>query len=60
MLNAALYINNMKIKVTIKKDSAAAKVVKAFRAQKDAFKQVVQSGKASGYDRSKPRKVASI
>jgi hypothetical protein len=50
----------MKIKVTIKKDSAAAKVVNAFKAQKEAFKRVVQSGKAGGYDRTKSRKVASV
>ena len=38
-----------KIKVNIKKDSVAAKAFKAFMAEKDAFRQAVQSGNVNSY-----------
>lgn len=55
------YQEVMKIKVTIKKGSAAAKVVHAMKAEKDAFKAVVSTGKAAHSPvRSKPSKVATV
>ena len=49
----------MKIKITIQKDSAAAKIFEAFKAEKEAFKKFVETGKATNNDRPKSEKVAS-
>ena len=48
----------MNIKVTIKKDSPAEKVFKAYMAEKDAFRKAVQSGEAVTYATTKPVKFA--
>jgi hypothetical protein len=51
----------MKIKVTIKKDSAAAKVIHAMQAEKEAFKAVVRTGKTTAnVVRSKTPKVGTV
>jgi len=51
----------MKIKVTIKKDSAAAVVIRAMKAEKDAFKAVVRTGKATENGvRTKSPKIATV
>ena len=49
----------MKIKITIKKDSPAEKVMEAYQAQKEAFKQFVQSGQATKNTRTKQEEVAA-
>lgn len=43
--------NDDLIKVTVKEGSVAAKIIEAVNANKEAFKHVVQSGKASDYNR---------
>ena len=49
----------MKIKVTIKKDSKAAKVIKAYMAEKEAFRKAAEEGKALEYVRTtKPEQFA--
>jgi len=49
----------MKIKVTIKPDSKAAKVVKKYMAEKDAFRHAVKSGEAANYIKTNKVKLDS-
>jgi cell fate (sporulation/competence/biofilm development) regulator YlbF (YheA/YmcA/DUF963 family) len=49
----------MKMKVTIKKDSAAAKAFKAYLAEKTAFRQAAQNGCAADYARKSSTKFAT-
>ncbi|MEI6950675.1 hypothetical protein V9K67_26060 [Paraflavisolibacter sp. H34] len=45
----------MKTKITIKKDSKAAVAIKAYMAEKEAFRKAVQEGRAIDYVRKNPQ-----
>ena len=47
------------IKITIKQDSPAAKMMEEFMAEKEAFRKAVEAGKAAEYAESKPERFAT-